>query len=265
MTLAAINSAQIYYELAGQGQPFVMIHAGVADHRQWDNEFVHFSKEYQVLRYDTRGFGKSEPVDGEFTYMGDLIALLDYLEITQPAIVMGCSMGGMLAMDFTLEHPDRVKALIMVGSIPYGIEYDFDESPLFAEAEKLEEAKDWDKLAELEVQIWYIGAGRESIPDDLYRLGYDMARTALSHQAKGLGTRHPSVNIPAATRLTELKCPTLSILGEHDIEFEYLQYATDYLIERAPQVRKVVMKDAAHLPNLDHPQEFKQHIEDFLN
>lgn len=58
--LAAINHALIYYEIAGEGQPFVMIHAGVADHRQWNNEFAYFANRFRVARYDMRGYGKYE-------------------------------------------------------------------------------------------------------------------------------------------------------------------------------------------------------------
>ena len=104
------GNAQLYYETAGTGTPFVMIHAGVADSRQWDNEFAFFGQEYQVVRYDMRGYGKSEPVDGEFSHMDDLTAVLNALELHEPVILMGCSMGGGLAMDFALAHPSRVRA-----------------------------------------------------------------------------------------------------------------------------------------------------------
>ncbi len=65
---AEINSARLYYEVAGQGPPFVMIHAGVADSRQWNEELRHFSEQFRVLRYDMRGYGKSEPVAGDFNH-----------------------------------------------------------------------------------------------------------------------------------------------------------------------------------------------------
>src|SRR5690349_18309153 len=116
-----VEGAQIYYETAGKGKPFVMIHAGVADRRQWNNEFAFFAQNYQVLRYDMRGYGKSEPVDGEFNHMSDLDSLLRALEIQEPVVIMGCSMGGGLAMDFALTYPSRVQALIMVGSGPSGL------------------------------------------------------------------------------------------------------------------------------------------------
>ena len=106
-----IGNAAIYYEIAGSGQPIVFIHAGVADSRQWNNEFHHFSKSLSVARYDMRGFGKSEPADGEFTHLDDLATLLKHLNFDQPAILVGCSMGGSTALDFALDYPKKVKAL----------------------------------------------------------------------------------------------------------------------------------------------------------
>src|SRR5512140_635822 len=100
---AEIGEARLYYEIAGEGQPFIMIHAGVADSRQWNHEFAYFSGQYRVLRYDMRGYGHSKPVDAEFRYIDDLLQLLDQLAIHEPAILMGCSMGGGLAMNFALE------------------------------------------------------------------------------------------------------------------------------------------------------------------
>ena len=104
------DNAKIYYETAGTGMPLVMIHAGVADSRQWNNEFAHFSQRNQVIRYDMRGYGKSEPVDGEFSHLSDLVALLDAVNIREPFVLLGCSMGGGLAMDFALTYPSKVKA-----------------------------------------------------------------------------------------------------------------------------------------------------------
>ena len=56
---AEINGAQLYYEVAGSGKPVVLVHAGIADHRMWDDQFVPFAERYQVIRFDQRGFGQS--------------------------------------------------------------------------------------------------------------------------------------------------------------------------------------------------------------
>ena len=57
--LAPINGAQLYYEVAGSGQPMILLHAGVADGRFWDDQFAVFTQHYRVIRFDLRGFGRS--------------------------------------------------------------------------------------------------------------------------------------------------------------------------------------------------------------
>jgi len=261
---ASIDNARIYYETAGKGIPFVMIHAGVADRRQWNNEFADFAEGYQVIRYDMRGYGKSEPVDGEFSHMSDLVSLLDILEIHEPLIVMGCSMGGGLAMDFALAHPSRARALILVGSGPSGLELDVAKPSKFAEAEKAYEAGDLDLVAELETQIWFDGTDRtpEQVNPDMRKLLYEMNRLALSHEARQLGKRLPNAQSPAFDRLGALDLPVLVIVGAHDTP--YILAAADYMTEKITSARKVVIEDAAHLPNMDQPYEFQGVVKDFL-
>lgn len=262
--LAPINGAQIYYEIAGAGQPFVMIHAGVADSRQWNNEFDHFARYYRVLRYDQRGYGRSEPVEGEYSHLRDLTALLDDLHLAEPLILMGCSMGGGLAMNFALTHPSRVKALVMVGSGPTGLELDVPTPAKFAAAEEAFNAGDLDQVAEIETQIWFDGEGRSpaQVNPAMRRLLYEMDRLALAHEVKELGKRLPDTDVPAALRLGELHSPVLIIVGAHDTP--YMRAAADYMLEHLPSAQKVLIEDAAHLPNMDQPAEFAQIVSTFL-
>ncbi len=262
---ASINNAQIYYETAGKGTPLVMIHAGVADCRQWNNEFAYFAQNYQVVRYDMRGYGKSEPVDGEFSHMGDLISLLATLEIRQPLFIMGCSMGGGLAMDFALTQPSRVRALIMVDSGPSGLELNVPTPAKFAEAEKAFETGNLDLVAELETQIWFDGAGRrpDQVNQAMRNLVYEMNHKALSNEVRQLGKRKPNTDKPAFERLTELAIPVLVIVGAYDTP--YILAAADYMLEKIHSAQKVVIEDAAHLPNMDHPREFQESVKIFLD
>ena len=259
------DNAQIYYETAGTGTPFVMIHAGVADQRQWNNEFAFFANNYQVLRYDMRGYGKSEPVEGEFNPMNDLVTILNALGLHEPILLMGCSMGGGLAMDFALEYPTRVKALIMVGSGPSGLELDVPAPAKFADAEKAFEAGDLDLVAEIETQIWFDGMNRtpEQVDQSMRKLAYEMNRLALAHEAKQLGKRLPNAATPAFDRLAELRIPVLIIVGAHDTP--YILAAANYMTEKLASARKVTIEDAAHLPNMDHPDEFQKAVRDFLD
>jgi pimeloyl-ACP methyl ester carboxylesterase len=263
--LAAVNGAKLYSEIVGSGTPFVMIHAGVADHRQWDNEFSEFAKKYRVMRYDMRGYGQSEPVEGEFTHMADLEVLLETLHIREPMILMGCSMGGGMAMDFTLTHPALVKALIMVGSGPSGLELDVPDSPKFAEADKAIEAGNLDLANEIETQIWFDGTGRtpQQVNQKARKLLSEMNRIALDNEARKLGTRKPNLEKPAAERLHELACPVLVIFGANDDP--YILAAADYMEKHIKSARKVVIEDAAHLPNMEHPQQFHKIVSVFLD
>ena len=259
-----IDGAQLYFEITGDGTPFVMIHAGVADHRQWNNEFAVFDREYRVLRYDMRGYGKSEPVAGEFRHIDDLAAMLDALELNEPAILMGCSMGGGLAMDFALTHPLRVKALIMVGSGPSGLEMDVPMPAKFADAEKAYNSGDLDLLAEMETRLWFDGTDRtpDQVDPGMRKLAYEMNRNALMLEDRKLGKRLPDAEIPAFDRLSQISTPVLVIVGERDTP--YILAAADYMTERLPTAQKVTIADAAHLPNMDHPSQFQTVVGEFL-
>src|SRR5215207_7777233 len=261
---ARIDNAAIYYETAGTGTPLVMIHAGVADRRQWNNEFAYFAQGHQVIRYDMRGYGKSEPVDGEYSHLSDLVALPDTLEIREPAVLMGCSMGGGLALDFALTHPARAQALILVGAGPSGLELDVPRPAKFDEVEKAFEAGDLDRVAELETQIWFDGTDRtpEQVNQAMRKLLFEMDRIALAHEAKGLGKRLPNTPAPAFDRLGDLAIPVLLIVGAHDTP--YALAAADYMAEQMPSARKVISEDAAHLPNMDQPDEFQGIVKNFL-
>ena len=112
---AELNGTTLYYEVAGAGHPFVLVHGHLLDRRSWDDQFAVFAGRYRVIRYDQRGFGDSGLITKGESYSDrqDLYALMKFLGIER-AYLMGVSGGGALAIDFTLEHPEMVDALIPV-------------------------------------------------------------------------------------------------------------------------------------------------------
>jgi pimeloyl-ACP methyl ester carboxylesterase len=120
--LAEVNGTKLYYEMAGQGHPVVLIHGGVLSSSEWDEQFIPFAEHYQVIRYDVRGCGKSETRKLPYSNSEDLYQLLRFLRI-EKTVVIGGSMGGGIAVDFALEHPDMVDALVMVGGVVSGWQY----------------------------------------------------------------------------------------------------------------------------------------------
>ena len=261
---AASGDARIYYETVGSGPGFVMIHAGVADHRQWNAAFEHFGQTHQVLGYDMRGHGKSDPVAGSYCAIDDLLAVLAAADMRGPKIMMGCSMGGALAMDFTLAHPREGSALIMVCAGPSGLSLDVERPAKFAEIEAADAAGDLDLVCELETQVWFDGEGRA--PGDVdaapRALLYEMNRLALTHESKDLGKREHDLTPPACERLGEISVPVMLLTGAFDVPF--MAAAADYMCDAMPHAQRVDYPDTAHLPNMEHPHRFNLSVEDFL-
>lgn len=173
-------------------------------------------------------------------------------------------MGGGIAMNFALTYPTRAKSLIMVGSGPNGLELDVPQPAKFAEAEKAYEAGDLDLVCELETQIWFDGEGRtpEQVDPAMRKLAYEMNHIALKHEAKQLGKKLADTRFLAARRLDKLRLPVLIIVGAHDTP--YIQAAADVMVEKIPYAKKVVFENAAHLPNMDQPEEFRRILDVFL-
>src|SRR5947209_8694969 len=102
--LVSVHGTDLYYEELGEGHPVILLHAGIADSRMWDEQMPVLAERYRVVRYDLRGFGRSKMVAGAFSHRADLAALLDALGIASAALV-GCSFGGRVATEFALEFP----------------------------------------------------------------------------------------------------------------------------------------------------------------
>ncbi len=109
-----VSGAELYYEVAGEGEPLVLLHDGLLDRRVWDDQFVAFGRLYRTIRYDRRGYGKSSAPDRPFSQVADLHHLLRHLGINV-ASLLGMSNGGKVALEFALEHPGIVAALVLVG------------------------------------------------------------------------------------------------------------------------------------------------------
>ena len=260
---ASINGAQLYYELAGAGPSLMFIHAGIADSGTWDDQVPEFARRYRTLRCDLRGFGKSEPVDREFSYREDVLSLLDYLNIEQ-TILIGCSMGGTTCMDVAIEHPDRVSALVMVGSGPSGLELDVPEPPQVAEINQAMAEGNWDRLNDLAVELWFDGDGRT--PDQVDQQArarlHMMSRRVIDHMRKQLGTQKPPMQPSAVEQLGSLDLPVLIVYGDKDTEF--IQASASYMEQHIPGAKKVLMPNTAHLPNMERPTEFNRIVLEFL-
>jgi pimeloyl-ACP methyl ester carboxylesterase len=260
---AEVNGASLYYEILGEGEPLVLLHAGIADGRMWDGQFEAFAEGYRAVRYDRRGFGRSAIVEGPYSHHDDLRGLLDYLGIERAGLV-GCSMGGGAAIDFALRHPERARALVLVGSAVSGVESDEDPPEEWDELVAADAAGNLERVSELEVRIWVDGPyrGPEEVDPLVRDLVREMNLIALRNEASELGEEMPA-DLPAASRLVEIRAPTLIVVGELDRP-EIVAKAE--LLERSiPGARRVVMPGTAHVPNMEKPAEFNRIVLEFLD
>lgn len=262
---AEVNGTRLYYEVAGSGQPLVMIHAGIADRRLWDEQWQVFAERYTVIRYDMRGFGQSEVPEGTFSHHDDLYALLGWLGIDQ-AYLMGCSRGGSTAIDVALEHPELVTALIVVCSGPGGTPDDGSPPPRqWNEIASSFKAGDFQRASELEVQVWVDGPNRtpEQVERRVRDLVHEMNLIALQNEAAAEGkSEEQALEPPAYDRLGEIRVPTLIIAGDQDQP--HVVAAANLMEGRIVGAQKVVMHGTAHVPSLEQPAEFNRIVLDFL-
>ena len=252
---AEVNGGRLYYEVSGDGPPLVFLHAGIADSRMWDGQVQHFSRRYTVVRYDLRGYGKSDAPTAPYIPAEDLYALLQFLKIDRASIV-GASIGGTQAIDMAAAHPQSVTALVVVagspGWLPYSEERNRRTTAITLGVKEKGPASVEGWLAD---PMLTTARTNPAVAQKM--------RLFLRQNVPGLLAapfmRPPNIPPP---KLSNLKMPTLVIVGDHD-DPEIVGRA--HLIAReVPNAKEVVIKDADHMVNLEKPREFNRALESFL-
>ncbi len=256
---AEVNGTRLYYERAGAGNPLVLLHGFTLDTRMWDDQFEPFAQHADVIRYDLRGFGKSAlPTELPYNHADDLNALLNSLEIVQ-ADVVGLSKGGAVAADFALDHPDRVRSLILVDTVLGGFQWSNESN--------------WHNGRVWEVaQTGGIPAAKAAwLEHPLFRPAHEKPALAarLRQIVEGFSgwhfvNRNPEHGSkpPAITRLDAIRAPVLIILGERDMDD--FRAIADTLAQKIPGARKAVLPGVGHMANMEAPEQFNQIVSRFL-
>ena len=259
---APVNGAELYYEIAGSGHPLLLIHAGVADSRMWDEHFDDFAGHYRVIRYDLRGFGQSMMPGGAYAGYEDAARLLDFLGVAQ-AHVVGISFGGRVALDLALAYPERVTALVL-GAPSVGGHRPPAEVLRFAEAEDTAlERGDLDAATELNLRMWVDGPYRQpnEVDASVRRRVGEMQRHAFTISEPEDAEERP-LTPPAIERLAEVGVPTLVLVGDQDIPDKVVM--AERLAAEIPGARMAIIQGVAHMLSMEKPAVFSQLVLDFL-
>jgi 3-oxoadipate enol-lactonase len=254
------------HDVLGAGHPFVLIHADSLDRRFWDFQLDAFSSHFRVVRYDLRNHGRSPRFTGWYDGDRDLAGLLDALRIGA-AHLLGAGSGANIALEFALNHPHRVSALVLVGGAFTGNFPGLGEwselagklAPALGALITAQQSGDPGPLVDSFLAGTQYSCRNEAGRDLLRRMMLDNAH--LYTQPFGA---YPTPISPAAVhRLAEIRAPTLIMVGEHD--WEFVKRDADSLQQAIPGAIKVIIAGAGIYPNLDDPGAFNAAVLDFLS
>lgn len=247
----------------GASSAVIFLHAGVADSRMFAEQMAAISSDYLAVAFDRRGFGQTLTADEPYSQVDDLATVIESIEPTG-LILVGCSQGARIAIDYTLENPARVQALVLIGATYSGApepELDDRTAALDAQIEAAEASGNLDEVNRLEAHLWLDGPNSPEgrVSGALRELFLDMNATAL--RAPELrGEREPP---SAAARLAQIRCPVLLLEGDLDVSFVHDQH--DQLAGAFADCSRVVFSGTAHLPTLEKPGAFNELLAGFLD
>ncbi|GGW93193.1 hydrolase [Streptomyces malachitofuscus] len=251
-----------YRDTGGTGPALVLLHGGFLDHRMWDAQVPALAASHRVLAPDARGHGASTNATRPFRPADDVAALLDHLGIGS-AVLVGLSMGAGTAVDTALEHPRRVRALVVSGA--------GTSEPDFRDPWTTSVLTDWGAaLAAGDVEAW-LRAFLRFVPGP-HRTTDDVDPVILDRQrAMALGTvgKHtagePDLRVPVTgtwERIAGIGVPVLAVHGGLDSD-DHLRMA-DRLVRTVADGRSATVENTAHYPNMERPGAYNDIVGDFL-
>lgn len=256
-----VGGTDLIYELTGAGYPIVLIHGWAHDHRSWDLQVQDLAAAFQVLRYDRRGFGRSQGHADISNDPIDLAEVLHHLGI-ESVHVVGHSQGALVALRFALTFPQKVRCLVLYGSPPpagFGVPWTGSDR-LPPGMARIAREYGLDSLGTVlfnhPISRGFVEGTPGSILAGLLWQGYS---------GQDLLDPHPSSNATPASRfedLPNLDLPTLAVTGEW--EMPYFQVAADALAYALPRGRRSVIRGGGHSVHLQQPREFTNELLRFL-
>lgn len=253
------NGIDIHYELDGSGPVVAFSHSLGCHLGMWDHQARALAGRYRVLRFDTRGHGKTSAPTGAYTLdqlSDDLLGLLDALGIGRMHFV-GLSMGGMIGQVFALAHPERVQSLVLCDTTS---RYPAGAASVWADRIRTVEAQGMAPLVAPTLERWFTAPFRQRRPEFMAEVGAMIQGTPPQGYA---GCCHALPKIDVTDRLGAVRCPTLVIVGESDP-------GTPVEMARAiqaaiPSSELAILRHASHLSNLEQPEEFTRVLTEFLD
>ncbi|MCK4243173.1 MAG: alpha/beta hydrolase [Dehalococcoidia bacterium] len=265
MPTAVINGVKINYQLSGEGPPIILLHGFTGSHQDWALQIPVLSNKYRVMAMDHRGHGKSEapssPDDYSISiFARDVYGLLRHLGISKTCI-MGHSMGGFMALELALEHPEMVTALVLVDTSSGEWEQDPEFEQIRAKLKELARTEGMEAAFEYNAAHNAMIRERfEKYPEQREVSRQRMLQTSVNGYIYG-GDAIWSWK-PVTHRLSEIKVPALIVVGEEDAPF---LKASHIMKESIADAEMVIIPGATHSPHEEAADAFNQVVVSFLD
>jgi 3-oxoadipate enol-lactonase len=252
------NGIDVNYEVEGAGPWITLSHSLACNLHMWDEQAAVLARHFKVLRFDTRGHGKSDAPAGAYSLemlADDLKGLFDTLGIRSSHFV-GLSMGGMIGQVFALKHPGVLKTLVLADTTS---RYPAEAAPIWAERIKTAETKGMEPLVQPTLERWFTEPFRKASPGKVQRIAEMIRATPV---AGYVGCSHAIPKINVSARLREIAAPGLVIVGEQDMGTPVAMAREIH--ENYPGSGLIVIPAAAHLANIEQAEAFNAALADFL-
>jgi 3-oxoadipate enol-lactonase len=260
---ADANDVRLAYDVTGEGDPIVLLHAGIVDRGMWTDLVPLLADAYRVIRFDARGFGESSRApDGPFARWDDLFAVMDAAGAARAHLV-GVSQGAETALDATVMAPERVDHLVLVGAGMRGWEFSDELNARWQAEVDAWERGDLDGCAEASIATWFDGPMRTAadVNPDVRQRAWAMQRRAIDLENDDAQAQSPEP--PTGERLSDVEAPTLVAVGELD-QPDMVAIA-EKLAAEIPGARHELLPGVAHLPPMERPGDFAAMLRDFLD
>jgi pimeloyl-ACP methyl ester carboxylesterase len=218
---------------------------------------------YRVIAPDLRGFGERRLDPGLFSYVRDAEESLD-----GTAAVVGCSLGGRVALELAVHRPDLVESLVVIAPGLPGWGWSEDTRAGWASEEAAFQSGDLGAAAEASVEMWVDGPNRSADEVDAGIRAAVVAMVLRSYEMQDgaweAGAREEDVlDPPISGRLGEIRCPTLVLVGDEDVAD--MRAIASNVADSIENARLVTVRNAAHLPSLERADEINTLLLAFLN
>ena len=259
--MAEVNGTRLYYEVAGSGDPVVLVHAFTLDTRMWNEQFDLLARDFRVIRYDARGFGKSAaPKPGEpYSNAEDLAALLNHLDARKPHVV-GLSMGGRFALDYAVTYPDGLRSLVVIDGVIGGWQWSREWLAAYAPVVEAGRRRDVAQAKSLWLGLPLFAPARAQPA-----VGARLKQMVDDYSGWHFVNQNPerAISPPAVGRLGAVRAPTLVLVGERDLpDFHRM---SERLERDIPGARRATIGGAGHMANMEAPDAVNKALGGFLN